>query len=199
MEGVCKLCQREAELRRGHLIPAGVYRRTRVEDSDKPNPVTLTENGMCSTSDQATAHILCTECEGRFDRGGEEYVMRLISTQTSFPLLDQLKEIKPRLEAGQWSAYSMTDVPQLDVQRVIYFAMSIFWRGAIHRWTTRDGHSVKLDFGQLYSERLRRYLLNESGFPDNATLWVLVFREELSRDVTAMPHFTGRTGAAWGY
>jgi len=44
----------------------------------------------------------------------------------------------------------------------------VFWRAAVHNWKTPDGE-VEISLGP-YEEPIRRFLLDEAPFPDNAVI-----------------------------
>jgi hypothetical protein len=59
MKGTCKLCLREGvDLKRSHILPAGVYRMLYKASAEKnQTPWLVTEDAAVQTSRQETAHI----------------------------------------------------------------------------------------------------------------------------------------------
>ena len=73
--GKCALCLEAGELRDSHFLPAGFYRILR-EGAPTANPVFVNKMSAIMSSAQARAHLLCAECERRFNDGGEDWVRR---------------------------------------------------------------------------------------------------------------------------
>lgn len=170
MIAVCKLCERRANLALSHFIPAGFYRLLRTADDTDPNPVVVQNGRAFTTSQQVTAHLLCTECEQRFSRGGENGVLNLCSRGSD--------EFRLRDMALGWSEVALVDDVSLrtipaahhDIAaQCSYFAASVFWRGSAQLW--RAGRNV-IETSRLgpYEDQFRQYLLGNSGFPDCARL-----------------------------
>lgn len=67
--------------------------------------------------------------------------------------------------ARDLNVYDVSDEEGFDVQKLVYFGLSVFWRGAAHRWTTSAGQEapeVQLCASQ---EPLRKFLLGKGRFP----------------------------------
>ena len=56
-------------------MPAGIYSIVRSGEHPEDHPVLMTKGAAVATSGQARADLLCAECEKRFDKGGEEWVI----------------------------------------------------------------------------------------------------------------------------
>jgi hypothetical protein len=197
--GICKLCQLEKELQDSHLMPAAVYRRTLTPSAKNPHPVAITEKGMVHTSEQVRDFVFCKECERRFDRGGENYVMRLISTKTRFPLLEKLEGARCLTSPKGWRAYEVKDTPHADRDVIGYFAVSVFWRASVHRWKWADGRNAHIELGEKYNEAMRRYLMGELPFPKHVHLFVVGCTDWMTQDVFFMPTYNDRLGRGWQY
>jgi hypothetical protein len=76
---------------------------------------------------------------------------------------------------------------------LIYFALSIFWRGAAHRWRNIKGVMDGIKLGP-YEEPIRKFLLG-SPFPDDIVVQVAVWP---TKDVIPAA-YTPRMGKAPGY
>ena len=83
----CKLClQHVASLEDSHFLSAGIYRVLRDEREKNPNPWLLTKTAV-QTSRQMTARLLCRDCEQRFSKYGENWVLgHCLRKDRSFPL-----------------------------------------------------------------------------------------------------------------
>ncbi len=161
-------------LQESHFLPKGVYRTLRISTPHgNPNPVMVTPREAKQTSTQVKAHLLCSRCEGRLGREGEDWVMRNgLKSDGKFRLLSILRRHPSQLDASQTAAiYSAASMPEVNVSALTYFAASIFWRGSIHPWRTDGTRPVPLG---PYEEPLRLYLLGEAGFPEDVALSITV-------------------------
>ena len=171
MLGKCKLCLREGvELKNSHYISAAVYRALRDEVPGKnPNPFHLSQGHSIQSSNQDRAHLLCAECELRFSKGGENWFFRhSMKKDGRFKLLDMLKAGQASvLDGATPILYEADKFPAINVDALVYFATSVFWRGSIHGWN--DDGSVPVNL-HGYADQFRRYLLGERRFPKHAVL-----------------------------
>lgn len=142
-------------------------------------------NKFIQTSRQTKQHLLCAGCEERFNREGENWVLKnYAKAPNDFPLLANLSKITPVKLAGDDAYYKCSG--DVDANRIGYFAISIFWRAAISDWQSPLGKIEKLDFGP-YLERFRLYLLGKEGFPKEAALSTLVTPSNNPPDFTLYP------------
>ncbi len=166
----CKLCGKRRTLRRSHLLPAALYKMMREPGSKVSNPIVISRATSVSTSKQIWAHLLCEECEHRFNIGGENYVMTQVYGNIRFPLLDRLRVALPFQEMPGLALYSGPAIG-VNTRRLAYFALSVFWRASVHRWRAPHGGEVWYSLG-AHEEPVRRFLLGHGGFP--ADLIVIV-------------------------
>src|SRR5207342_2250884 len=134
------------------------------------NPIMITRATAVPISRQIWAYLLCRECEHRFNVGGEQYVMALVDAGTNFPLLDKLNVALPLQEITTMAMYSGPAVG-IDVEKLAYFALSVFWRASVYRWRAPHGGTVWNCLG-TYEEPIRHYLLGAAGFPADAIVMV---------------------------
>lgn len=66
--------------------------------------------------------------------------------------------------------YNAAEIPGIDCQKLIYFAVSVFWRAGAHEWPWQ-GEYVYSEFGS-YLEPMRLFLLDEESFPAGMALSV---------------------------
>jgi hypothetical protein len=191
--GICKLCQTEKDLQRSHLIPKAVYRKTRSNDPKKPHPMVATLKGTRQSSYQVRDYVLCSECEQLFGRQGEDYAMRLIHQGNRFPFLELLNSHGSGLVAGEFRFYSVEMTPTIDRRKLAYFAVSVFWRAAVHTWTQEDGSSVWIDLTDDEKETLRQYLLGNQSFPKESVLLSYACNDVQSQRMFWMPGQNDRT------
>jgi hypothetical protein len=185
----CKLCLQQKELQNSHLMPRALYLKSR--DSGKTgnqDPYVVTAQGSKQSSFQTKEYVLCRECEQRFSKNGEEYVMRLVTKQNGrFPLLEKLKNAAARTSGWDWTHYSATDTPNIDREKIAYFALSVLWRASVHTWKQENGSLTSIDLGAKYNEQIRRYLLDQTPIPQNAYLTVVACTDSESQNNFFVP------------
>lgn len=189
MLGLCKLCILKKDLQDSHLMPRSLYKKARGSGTKgNQDPHVLTAKERRSTSHQITDYVLCSDCEQRFSKDGEDYVMRLVTMQNGqFPLLDMLNAIPPSLKTKRWTVYSAADTPGIERAKIAYFALSVFWRASVHTWEQESGEKIRIDLGKKYNEEIRRYLLGETPIPEHANLLVAACTDELSQKTFFAP------------
>jgi hypothetical protein len=106
--GTCALCHEQKELRGSHFLPKGLYRLLVLVSKTKNRvPIQQSAKGSLQTSKQATRRLLCDGCEKRFDRQGENWMLRniyrghgrfrlreLIEATTPLVATDEMKSIQ---------------------------------------------------------------------------------------------------------
>jgi hypothetical protein len=148
----------------------------------------LTAKERKSSSYQIKDYVLCHDCEQRFSKLGEDYVMRLVTKRNGqFPLLDMLNAIPTQWKTPKWTAYSAAQTPGIDRAKIAYFALSVFWRASVHTWEQESGEKTRIDLGKKYNEEIRRYLLDETPIPKNANLLVAACTDEISQKTFFVP------------
>jgi hypothetical protein len=169
ISGICKLCLKKKPLQRSHLIPAAVTRTLRGSGYLSPGPVAMTKTVIRAGVPDIRAYLLCRDCEQRFSRNGESWVLKRICRDGRFPLLDRLKLAIP---IGEENGRLRFSGPQVGVltEKLAYFAVSMLWRSVALPWASHDQSRKSTYIGSL-QEECRKYLLGQSGFPRN--LWVL--------------------------
>jgi hypothetical protein len=94
-KGICRLCHKLADLQESHFFPRAVYIQLREAAFKNPNPVLMTEDESTISQKQIKEYLLCFDCEQRFSRLGESWVMANMARITSFPLQDSLFSVTP--------------------------------------------------------------------------------------------------------
>ena len=174
--GICRLCLQTKALQDSHYLPKGAYRINRAPALKNASPVVLSNGQLLQSSAQLSDYLLCSDCEQRFSKNGEAWVLGNIPRNygETFPILDALNAEAPLLIDGDTRLYAGTRVKSLNMKKIVYFAVSVFWRGAVHKWTSSlrsDAPDVHLC---AYEEPIRQFLLGTSPLPDDVALWVLV-------------------------
>lgn len=186
--GRCGLCKEPSSLQRSHLLPAAAFRLAREADVANPNPIVVTPRGASSTSKQVSTTFLCAECEDRFSRGGERYVLsQCLRGDDQFAIRDRLRAITPLVEEDGVGVYDVSTVQGIRPEQYLYFAASVFWRASANQWF-HDGRPIeRITLGGAYQEEFRTYLLAQTPFPANARIFVHVWRGSRPGFTSVMP------------
>jgi hypothetical protein len=178
--GTCKLCLKsEVVLRDSHLLPKAGYRLvTRSQDGEAP--VVIKRDVSISKDEHVRGHVFCSDCEGLLSKSGEAWVLKNCHRpEESFTLKSVLEKAKPEYDDGrQLTVYSAANIPDIDVEKLVYFAASVFWRASIHSWKSGGSQLSLPKLGRTYEEQFRRYLVGIEQFPTKATLWLSVITDE---------------------
>lgn len=182
----CALCRQIKPLKRSHLLPKAVYKRLRDPDAQNPAPVLLTGPKDFQGSHQAQQPLLCGDCEQRFHKYGEDWVLKhCAQDRTRFPLREILLGAQATSVTDQLSYFSCRAIPQIDAEALTYFALSVIWRSAVSSWQLADVKIPRNDLGP-YEEPIRRFLHHESDWPNGCFVWVVVSR---STDIPLLANF----------
>lgn len=170
----CPLCLENKELVSSHLIPRAMYTYCRTADSE---PVLFTTEVMMQTSRQVQHHLLCASCEDLLNNGGERWLLPLLATiDKKFPLLDIIEKLPPDLIDTEGHGYAASRNLEIKVDRLIHFAMGVFWKASIHSWRG-DRKEPQIELGP-YRDNVRVFLRGESPFPKHMGLVMGVLPRE---------------------
>jgi hypothetical protein len=170
MLGECRLCLEQRELQFSHLLPKALYRLVgRASNALHPDTVQISLNERKKSSEQARRHILCFDCEQRFNRNGEKWVLQhCYRGRGVFPLREDLRKRAPLGPISEVEAYSASVE---EVAILAYFSLSVVWRASLCDWPARGRTYESIDLGP-YQEQIRKYLLGKSQIPPNIELIV---------------------------
>jgi hypothetical protein len=180
--GICKLCLIDADLCSSHYLCRALYRLSRTNGDD---PIMSSSLFILPTDLQVQDYVFCRECERRFDEGGENYAMRLVNRKTEFRLLDVIRATPRRHSEGEFTVYRADDM-NIDTQALAYFALSVIWRGSVHRWTLNAARLKLLDLGD-HQEPIRRFLHGDELMPSNLCVKVSVATDWASQNCSMFP------------
>ena len=163
-KGVCKLCLQLGDLRDSHYLPKRLYAFGRAEELKNPNPVVISDTGAKQISDQLRGYVFCGDCEDRFNKGGEGWILGKIPQDygAPFPLQNAIQPLKPILLQKRLNLYDGGAIPAFDMEKLTYFGLSIFWRGAAHDWKSTAGLRAPTVELCGYYEPLRLFLLGKA-------------------------------------
>ena len=120
--------------------------------------------------------MLCFECEQAFHKNGEDWTLAHYARASRvFPLRDVLLPHTAQKLVDDLHYYSCVGIPEVNVEALCYFALSIVWRAAQRPWTLDEIKIDQLELGPHYSEAFRRYLLHgASHFPGDVAVFACV-------------------------
>ena len=179
--GRCKLClQEHKDILESHFISRKLYY------SGKKKLEFVTPMRSAYDAEELTAPLLCRDCEHRFSIYGENEVLRHVKPKyvlKNLPLAERMAVAyardndvsAPRFYAGDFN---------IDSDKFAYFALSIIWRRAVHEW---HPGLPKWELGQ-FTEQMRRHLMQETPFPENMAVIVIVCKDTLSRRLWTIPY-----------
>ena len=99
---------------------------------------------------QARAHILCSRCEQRFNREGEDWVIEnAFHNPGQFPLRTSLEQLGPFTSELGFRSFYVQPSNGIDLSKLVYFAASVVWRASVHDWR----------LGKAQTQRIQLYLL----------------------------------------
>lgn len=159
------------------------------------NPVLVTKSQATTKSFQISEYLLCPECEDRLRLGGEEWVLANGYRGTgSFPIRTLLETAKPVALLSQASMIDARSIPAINLAQLAHFAVSVIWRASACPWDTLD-QFTQINLGP-YQEKLRRFLLGEESFPEQAVLMVNVSTNPTPPLAAVFP-YSNRANGVW--
>jgi hypothetical protein len=123
-------------------------------------------------------YVLCGDCEQRFSKNGEHWTLSQMAKESGFPLQEKLRKATPIRSIAGLTTYAGAKIPDLHLDKLEYFCLSVFWRAAVHDWTPIHGEKYeRLQLGP-YRECLRQYLLGVAPFPQNVITMISVYEDK---------------------
>src|SRR5580658_3410688 len=177
--GICPLCDREQELELSHYIPRALY---------PANLVYTNKTISGRITGQMKQHLLCGDCEDRFNENGEDYVLKWIApNKKRFPLLDRMNVAMPVPGSTKQMVYSSADLG-VDTENFGYFMLSILWRASVAEWVLPDKTvTTKISLGGQEAP-IKAYLLGTAPFPPDAAVMMTICDDPFSRSWLARPN-----------
>jgi hypothetical protein len=155
-----------------HYLPKRLYGFLRAAQLQNPNPLMEVGGELKQVSVQYRGYVFCEECEDLFNKHGEKWVLANIphDYDAMFPLHDAINQLQPVFSRKGLVLCNVNGARAFDLDQLVYFATSIFWRGTIHDWRTKTGLvAPRVNLGVL-EEPIRKFLLGESGLPDDKNM-----------------------------
>lgn len=118
---ICKLCCKEREVKKSHVIPNSFFKFIKQKQGDKNGKLILSDTKN-TRWDQETFYerLLCSECENKFSGNFENYAASLMlrdgsNTETEVQYLNNQEIL----------------IKNLDFEKFKLFQMSLLWRASV--------------------------------------------------------------------
>jgi hypothetical protein len=142
-----------------------------------PNPVMSVNGELTQISDQYRGYVFCSDCEHLLNKNGEKWVQNNIpcAHDSAFPMQDAIRLLTPIYIEDDLNVYNVSGEEAFDMEQLVYFGMSIFWRGAVHQWkSSAKQEAPKVELG-VYQQPIRKFLLGMSPLPHDVVLLLFVW------------------------
>jgi hypothetical protein len=106
--------------------------------------------------------------------------------EKQFPLYDLLTQQKPNFNEDGFLVYFAAQNPQIDTDKLMHFALGIFWKASVHSWIRTDNEPL-IELGP-YSNKVRLWLRGEDEFPENMYLATTVSRPQRAKSGLLLPY-----------
>ena len=141
--GKCRMCLHEKTLVRSHLMPAALYDYCRKGEH---RPIKVGGGFVIPTDRQTQDYLLCEDCEGVLNNGGERWTLDKLATwERTFPLYDLLTKAPPLFDEEGMVVYLAAKNPEIEVEKLTHFAWIVlesfgaFMEGGYDRPSHRFG------------------------------------------------------------
>jgi hypothetical protein len=145
----------------------------------------MTPKVITATPHHIWAHLLCEECEGRLNKFGENEVLPWLDNNKGFRLLERMRVSNAMTEKPNLATFSAVDMG-IDTEPFAHFALGLLWKAAVHQWPTVAGQTTTVNLGS-FEDPIRRYLLGETGLPDDVYVILAVCEDNASRGMVLGP------------
>ncbi len=123
-----------------------------------------------------------------FQKKGEDWILRhCYRGRGVFRLQPLLLNAEPVAKTDTMFAYEAIRTPDINTDALVYFASSVFWRGAARNWHIKRKLLMATSLGATYQEQFRQFLLGQSVFPNLAVMVVVVSRNPEPALATMFP------------
>jgi hypothetical protein len=164
----CPLCLETKPVVSSHLMPHQVYDYCRPPDG---HPISVSSDLVIESDRQLQDNLLCLDCEDLLNKGGETWLLTLLARyQGPFPFYDLLVKFPPVGADGDSIVYSAARNPEIHCDKLIHFAMGMFWKASVHSWSGSRTEPM-IDLGK-YGESIRTFLRGETRFPAHMALTI---------------------------
>src|SRR5262249_30060245 len=89
---------------------------------------------------------------------------------------DIIERFEPDFVDGELRAYATSRNPAIEIDKMMHFAMGVFWKASVHSWEGGK-REPRIELGP-YRESVRTFLRRETRFPQNIGLVLAVMPRE---------------------
>lgn len=140
-----------------------------IHRRDARSDENLSSDLVIESDRQTQDYLLCSTCEDDLNKGGEMWLLPLLSRYKGpFPFYDLLIRFPPDLVDGDATGYATAKNPEIHSHKLAHFAMRVFWKAAVHSWSGSQTDPM-IDLGP-YGEPTRRLTRGEAEFPQHMAL-----------------------------
>lgn len=141
------------------------------------------------TDRQTQAPLLCMSCEGVLSAGGETWVCpRLATWEREFPLFDLLSARTADYDEEGVKIFFANRDPKIEVNKLVHFAMGIFWKASVHSWTAAS-KAPRIELGP-YADEIAVWLREQLRFPKHVYLSVALATPSAAQITLLEPYRT---------
>jgi hypothetical protein len=112
---------------------------------------------------------------------------------------DNVLTVEPIARTEAWTIYDVANVAGIDLMKLSYFALSVFWRAAATDWPVDNELIPRLDLGKTYTDALKHRPLGNTLFPANMALNVAVCDSPTLAATTLAIPSGGKDCGYWSY
>ena len=138
------------------------------------------------TRARLVAHLLCRDCEERINKFGEAPALALINRGNTFPLFNRMRLAAPVWTLDQLATYSGRAMG-FDIEALVYYALSLAWRGAVKEWKTLKGQTTTSTL-EAHEEPIRQYLAGKATVPGNVFVVLTVCTDDAAQHIVNAPY-----------
>ncbi|HET6842230.1 MAG TPA: hypothetical protein VFK06_11185 [Candidatus Angelobacter sp.] len=91
-----------------------------------------------------------------------------------FRLRDIVKKLIPVDSNSESALFAASGAPEIDVERLVYFCTSVFWRASVRDWQVEGEKYEAISLGKRHREEIRHYLSGSGPFPQNAVVNIVL-------------------------
>jgi hypothetical protein len=137
------------------------------------------------------------------NENGERWVLANIpgDYDAAFPLRTALQALTPVFVGEDIDLYDTTAASAFEMDSLVYFGVSVFWRGAVHDWETTGRLKAPAVDLCAYEEPIRRFLMKEQELPFSVVLTMDIWhaRKVLQAPYPPMPSHLPECQRYWFY
>jgi hypothetical protein len=155
----CALCQRNAVLKKSHIIPNAYFRSMKNDEGKLVSFQLEPDAEVRLTQDSWYENLLCGDCEGQFSALEKRWIERMRLVHQAYA-----------------NGGSDIELPDFEYDSFRTFLLSIFWRPSVSSLTPFE--TVRLSADE--NEELRAAL--HAGSTKAVTKWHILFRKVIDRE-----------------